>query len=74
MPGPDAQRRLSLQPTELQPHETQKSQSRLSALEDLREDIAAVSQLEPADPMFSAHLGLALLKIAHRLEQLERPR
>lgn len=68
MAQPDAPR-LSLKPTELQPREG--PQSSLSALEDLREDIAALSQLEPAEPMFSAHLGLALLKIAKRLDDLE---
>lgn len=39
-----------------------------SALEELREEIAALGQLAVDDPAFAAHLALALAKIAKRLD------
>lgn len=67
MAQPDAPR-LSLKPTELQPHEG--PQSSPSALEELREEIVELGRLEPAEPMFSVHLTLALQKVARRLDHI----
>jgi hypothetical protein len=45
-----------------------------SAAEGLHEDITALGELHPTDPLWSAHVALALAGLAKRVDRLEAER